>query len=337
MAVTIRDVAKRLNLSITTVSRALDGYEDVAEETRQLVERTAKEMGYRPNPAARKLRLKRSEALGFIMPTSEPRYTEPFFAEFIAGLGDEANGRGYDMLLSQAEPGSEAEQSIYQRWMRARKVDGFVLNRLRLQDWRVHYLGSNRFPFVTLQHSADDIDHHSIQVNGRQGFVILVRQMHERGHQRIAYIGAQMDLVIQQERFAGYREGLASLALPYKPGLVARGDLTRQGGFQAAIELLALEQPPTAILCIDDLTALGVLDAAHQLGLAVGVDLAITGFDGIHEGLHSSPPLTTLDQSIYRLARELASILIGLIAGEPPRQGVLRIDPSLVQRQSSGS
>jgi LacI family transcriptional regulator len=314
----------------------LDGYEDVAEETRRLVERTAKEMNYSPNPAARKLRRKRSDTLGFIMPTPEPRYSEPFFAEFIAGLGDEANSRGFDLLTAHALLGSEDEQAIYQRWVRARKVDGFVLDRIRLQDWRVHYLASNDFPFVTLQRSAEDINQYSIEVDGRQGLMTLVQQVHKRGHRRIAYIGAQHDLVIQQERYAGYQDGLASLSLPSDPDLVTAGDLTYQGGFLAAQRLLALAQPPTAILCIDDLTAIGALDAANQLGLTVGVDLVVTGFDGIHEGLHTLPPLTTLDQSIYKLARKLAVMLIGLIAGEIPRQTNVRIIPDLVLRQSSG-
>src|SRR3990170_272614 len=115
MAITIRDVARRLNLSTTTVSRALDGYDDVAEETRQLIIKTAQEMGYAPNQAARQLRRRRSDSIGYILPAETPRFSDPFFAEFTAGLGDEASAHGFDLLVSTAPPGSQVERQTYER------------------------------------------------------------------------------------------------------------------------------------------------------------------------------------------------------------------------------
>src|SRR3990172_185051 len=147
MPVTIHDVAKRLKLSIPTVSRALDGYDDVAEETRERVVRVAREMGYVPSRAARQLRRKRAEAIGFMMPTSKPRFTDPFFSEFIAGLGDEAASRHFDLLISLAPPDDEAERIAYQRWIQSRRVDGIVLARMRLDDWRVPLFCGARFSF----------------------------------------------------------------------------------------------------------------------------------------------------------------------------------------------
>src|SRR3972149_6749062 len=122
MPTTIRDVAKRLNLSITTVSRALDGYDDVAEAPRQCVIRAAREMGYAPSRTARQLRRSRADSIGYILPTSGPRFTDPFFAEFIAGLGDEAPSHNLDLLISPAPPDKPAERQMYERWVHSRRV-----------------------------------------------------------------------------------------------------------------------------------------------------------------------------------------------------------------------
>ncbi|MDP2776957.1 MAG: LacI family DNA-binding transcriptional regulator, partial [Anaerolineales bacterium] len=115
MPTTIRDVAKQLNLSITTVSRALDGYSDVAEETRQRVIQAAEEMGYAPSRSARQLRRQRTDTIGYIMPTSQPRFADPFVSEFIAGLGDEASAQNLDLRFTRAPPNQETEWIAYQR------------------------------------------------------------------------------------------------------------------------------------------------------------------------------------------------------------------------------
>src|SRR5919108_5150050 len=145
MRPTIRDVAKKLNLSITTVSRALDGYDDVADETRQLVVHTARKLGYAPNRAARQLRRQKSETIGFILPAGAQHFAEPFFTEFIAGLGNELASRNYDLLVS-AVASENDEHEMYRRWAEGGKVDGFILNRLRVKDWRVKFLTKQHIP-----------------------------------------------------------------------------------------------------------------------------------------------------------------------------------------------
>ncbi|NMB89619.1 MAG: LacI family transcriptional regulator, partial [Chloroflexi bacterium] len=136
MPITIRELAEKLNLSITTVSRALDGYRDVAEETRQRVVQEAKEMGYEPSYAARQLRRKRTDAIGYILPTHAPQFSDPFYSDFLAGLCDETAQQQYDLTISSCPPDSEQEESQYHRWVQSQRVDGLVLNRVRLQDWR---------------------------------------------------------------------------------------------------------------------------------------------------------------------------------------------------------
>lgn len=335
MSITIRDVAKKLNLSITTVSRALDGYEDVAEETRQLIVKTAHELGYVPNQAARQLRRHRSDTIGYILPAETPRFSDPFFAEFIAGLGDEAFLHGFDLLVTAAAPGSQAEQQAYERWTHGRKVDGIILNRMHIRDWRVQYLAQSKFPFVTLERSLDHYDYPSIEVNGRYWFRKVVEHLVSLGHDRIAYVGASPVLKIQVDRFAGYQDGLQEHTLTFNPEWVVEGDLTSEGGFRLGKQLLDLPEPPNAIACVDDMTAIGVLHAARERGWMVGKNLAVAGFDGIEGFEHSQPPLTTINQPVYQIARQLVLMLATQIAGKPLEEERVQVEPVLEIRQST--
>ena len=337
MAITIRDVARRLHLSTTTVSRALDGYDDVAEGTRQVIVKTAQEMGYVPNQAARQLRRRRSDTLGYILPAEKPRFSDPFFAEFTAGLGDEASAHGFDLLVSTAAPGSQAERQAYERWVHGRKVDGIVLNHIHMRDWRVQYLAQIQFPFVTLERSLDPHDYPSVEVNGRHWFSVLIDHLVSLGHRRIAYIGASPDLKIQSDRLEGYRDGLQRHGIALDAGLVVEGDLTSEGGYHAGERLLTLPNPPSAIACVDDMTAIGVLHAARERGWTVGRDLAVAGFDGIEGFEHTQPPLTTINQPVYQIARRLAQMLAAQITGEPLAEKQVQVEPVLEIRQSTVS
>lgn len=336
MPVTIRDVAEKLKLSITTVSRALDGYDDVSEATRQRVIEMAREMGYVPNRAARQLRKQRTETIGYILPASSPRFSDPFFSEFIAGLGDEAARNNYDLLISTAQPEEGTERLVYQRWAHGHRVDGYILNRMRLRDWRVQYLTQMNVPFVTLERTLDVTDAPSIEINGQAGIRRLVDYLTRQGHEHIAYIGAASELAIQADRYSGFRQGLQEAALTLQPDLVKEGDLTRQGGLKAAQKLLSASTRPSAIICINDLTAIGAIQAATELGFVVGKDIAITGFDGIEAAEHTQPPLTTLNQPINVIARDLVRLLLAEIRGEPISERHIQIVPELIIRASTG-
>jgi LacI family transcriptional regulator len=336
MPITIRNVAKKLGLSITTVSRALDGYDDVADRTRARVIRTAREMGYVPSRAARQLRRQRADAIGYILPASGSQFTDPFFSLFIAGLGDEATSHNLDLLVSTAAPGGTAERQIYARWVQSRLVDGIVLNRMRVRDWRARYLAQNKFPFVAHGHTHLRLDFPYIEMDSRNVFILLVKHLVERGHRRIAYIGGPRDVTLQADRFAGYQEGLTRTGIPFNESYVVEGDLTRNGGYQAAQHLLALPEPPTAIIGANDMSAIGAMRAAHERGLVVGRDLAVAGYDGTEDSEHTQPALTTVKQPIYDTARQLVRMLIARIDGKELAEPHVIIQPELIVRASTG-
>lgn len=336
MPVTIREVAKYLNLSITTVSRALDGYDDVSEETKKRVILAAREMGYVPSQAARQLRRKRTEMIGYILPTNTPSFSDPFFSQFIAGLGDGAVSHHYDLLVSIAPPDQEEERTTYQGWVRSRRVDGMVLGRMRSDDWRVRFLHEAQFPFVTFGRTSLPIDFPHIGVDGENGIRRLMTHLIERGHRRIAFVSAPPHLTLQGDRFKGYLRGLEESGIRFDETLVAQGDLTRESGYLAGGRLLDLPDRPTAIIGVNDLTAIGVMRAAHERGLVIGRDLAVAGFDGVEEGENVQPPLTTLKQSVYDIAVRLIHMLIHVINGETLIERTPLVQPELIIRASTG-
>ena len=336
MPITIKDIARKLNLSIAAVSRALDGYPDISPETRRRVEQTAREMGYVPNRAARQLRRKRSDTLGFILPVSGPRFADPFYSEFIEGLGDETTAQGFDLLITTAAPETEAEQKAYSSWAQGNKVDGVVLNRVRLRDWRVKFLFENRVPFVGLELSQDGLAYPHVTTESRIAFRRLVQHLAEAGFCRLAYIGGLPESLIQHERQAGFVAGVLEAGLELRPEWLVSADFSSDGGYLAAVDLLKRNERPDALLCITDETAFGALRATQEQGLTPGREVAVTGFDGVRESRYTNPPLTTLDVPVYEIARTLVRLLCARIKNEQLIEERIVFPPRLLARPSSG-
>ena len=337
MAITIRDIAKKLGLSIGAVSRALDGYPDISEETRLRVVQTVHEMGYVPNQAARQLRRKKADAVGYILPANTPRFADPFFTEFLAGLGDETAVHPFDLLISIAAPGQEAEQQIYRNWVQSHKVDGLILTHMHIHDWRAQFLSQNKLPFSALENSLDGLDFARVEVNRREGMVELIAHLVQKGFKRIAYLGGPPDLKIQADQYEGYCLGLEANRITFDDSLIVLGDLSSSGGYQAAKQLLSISTPPDAVVCINDESAFGVLHAAHEFDRKVGEDFAVAGFDGVQASKHTEPPLTSLDIPVYDVARQLVRMLVAEISGQPLNERQITLHPRLLIRASTGS
>lgn len=337
MPVNLKDIAQRVGVSVTTVSRALGGYDDVAEATRQKILRAAEELGYYPSVTARQLRKRRTDTVGFVIPTFGPRFSDPFFSELLAGIGNEAARHHFDLLVCTRPPDSPEEEEAYRRLVDGRRVDGVLVVRTRVDDPRLAFLKQRNFPFVAFGRSHTDEHLPYLDVDGRCGLYQAVRHLIDLGHRRIAYISAPLNLTFALHRLEGYRDALQEGGLEYNEELVLVGHLTEEDGYQAAHRLLALDRPPTAIAVANDLMALGALRAAHERGLAVGRDVAITGFDDIPLSAHANPPLTTVRQPIYEIGRRICQMLIQIISGEPLENYHVILEPTLIVRQSSGS
>jgi LacI family transcriptional regulator len=333
MPVTLQDIADRLGVSVATVSRALAGYSDVAENTRQRVLKAAKEMGYRPNIIARRLQQQRTETLGFVIPTHGPRFSDPFFSELLTGIGNEAAEQEYDLLVSTRPP--EEEMRVYERMVREQRVDGMLVVRTRHQDPRIAYLLEQNFPFVAFGRSDLSADFPYVDVNGEAGMRQLTQHLIGLGHRRIAYVGAPPNLMFTSHRLVGYKEALADNGLPFDESRVILGELTERSGHAAGRDLLVRSPLPTAVVACNDLMALGVISAAQSLNLTVGEDVAVTGFDDVPLAAHSHPPLTTVRQPIYEIGRRICHMLISILRQESLEERHVLLEPELVVRQSS--
>ena len=334
MPPTIRDVAKKLDLSITTVSRALDGYDDVADQTRQLVIKTARKMGYVPNRAARQLRRQKAETMGFIIPSISKRFDEAFFTEFIAGLGEELSNQNFDLLVSNATT-DDGERNLYERWVNSRKVDGFILNRLHKYDWRVKYLIEENIPFVALGQSQDELNYPCIRIDGAEAYITLVQHIKSNGFSRFAFVGGPKDLMDHVERLNWFKSALKKCGLGVERSDIVSTDMSSTGGYEATRTLLSRSTPPDAILCVNDEIAFGALHAAHEQGFAIGTDIAVGGFEGVQDAKHSEPPLTTLDIPVFDIARQLVDMLLKSMAGAKIDSPTM-IKPRLLIRPSTG-
>ncbi len=335
MAVTLKDIALRVGVSVTTVSRALAGYDDVAQSTRERILLAAEELGYYPSATARQLQKRRTDTIGFVIPTFGPRFSDPYFSELLAGIGNEAARHHMDLLVSTRPPDTPEEQEAYRRLVDGRRVDGVVVVRTRVEDSRLAYLSQRKIPFVAFGRSHT-LDFPYLDVDGQKGMRDAVQHLIDGGHERIAYVSAPLNLTFATHRLAGYKQALRENGLVYDEGLIVEGALTEEDGYNAAHHLFSADPPPTAIALANDLMALGAMRAAHERGLRVGHEVAITGFDDIPLAAHAHPPLTTVRQPIYEIGRRICHMIIQVIRGEPILERHILLEPVLVIRESSG-
>lgn len=333
MRVTLKTIADESGFSITTVSRALAGYDDVNEETRRRIIAIAERLGYQPNLMARQLRSQQTHTIGMVIPLT-PYFSDPFFMELLSGVGRQAAEHGYDLRISAQIPGQE-ELNAYRRMVAGRQVDGVVIARVRQHDPRIAYLQAAEHPFVVFGRGETD-DYPYIDVDNMTGIRWLVEHFAEYGHRRIAMILSPRDLMFTTLRLRGYQETLAALNLPYHEDYVVEGDLSQRGGLDAADQLLSLDTPPTAIIACNDMMALGAMTTIQRHGLRTGQDIAVAGFDDIPAALDAEPQLTTIRQPIYTIGRRLIDMLVNLMQNIPLEQPHILMEPELIIRASSG-
>ncbi|MBZ0299257.1 MAG: LacI family transcriptional regulator [Anaerolineae bacterium] len=337
MSVTLKRIAKECGYSVTTVSRALAGYDDVNETTRQRILEVAHNLGYQPNLVARQLQGQRTFTIGIITPPQIHHHEDDFFSLLIKGVNYAAAQYHYDLLISSRFPGTE-EMDTYRRIVGGNRVDGMIVARTYQDDPRITYLQSIEHPFVVAGRSAPDLpsDFPYIDADSRVGVQMLVRHFIHYGHRHIGLILPPESVAFTAYRHAGYRYAFQDAGLTYHPEYVATGDLGEAGGYEAACTLLDRTPELTAIVACNDLMAFGAMAAVHARGRRIGEDVAVGGFDDIPAAQHAMPPLTTVRQPIYEIGERLTEMLVRIIADEPPAETQILIEPALIVRASSG-
>lgn len=330
---TIKDVARQVGLSITTVSRALNNYDDVSAATRLRVQEAAHVLDYHPNAAARSLQGSQANAIGLVIPLTLHRSYDAFWLDFIGGVTAVCAQRGMDLLVSMADMHGEVGPSL-QRLVRGRRIDGLIVCDIYQTDPRIEYLHRRRLPFVAFGRTTHEQNYPFIDVDGAAGVAQAVEHLLRLGHRRIAYMGLPTGYGFSHFRYQGYRASLARAGLRDDPALVYH-DLTEDAVAPVLERLLALPAPPTALFAAGDFLGLAALKALRATGLSVPGDLSLAVFDDSLLIQHAEPPLTAVSQPNRRVGEEAAALLLDRVAN-PERPLIQRlVVPSLVVRAST--
>ena len=335
MPVTLKDIADRVGKSVSTVSRALAGFDDIGPKTRQEIQRVAREMGYEPNTSARNLQKQRTDTIALVLPTiNQLRFSDPFFSELLSGIVEQTTKHGIGLSVTADIIHDEPE--TYLKQIRSQRVDGFIVVRTRLQDDRIELLCKHEIPFVSFGRVAENNDFHFVDEDGVYGIRQVVDHLVELGHTRLACIAEPLTLTKSHHRVQGFSEGLRVHDLPHNPELIVETQFRQRSGYEAAHRLLRLPTPPTAIVACNDLLAFGAMSAARELGLVIGRDVSITGFDDILWAELMTPSLTTVHQPAHQFGGMIAQMLFKVINNKPIEQKQIIVKPKLVVRESSG-
>ncbi|HEU0013712.1 MAG TPA: LacI family DNA-binding transcriptional regulator [Longimicrobium sp.] len=332
VSATIRDVARRAGVSVATVSRVLNHSGQVRDDTRARVESAAAELRYTPNSTARSLITRRTATFGVVLPD----LFGEFFSEVIRGMDPLARSRGYHLLLSSSHD-DHCEIEFALAAMRGR-VDGLVVMSPHVGVRSLAACLPPELPVVLLNCDAAGADYPAIGIDNHAGALAMVRHLVSLGHTRIGMIRGGQDNFDARERRRGYHAALDEAGLPGADGRwEAPGDFTEAGGWDAALRLARLPEPPTAVFCANDSMAVGAMSALRGQGLRVPEDVAVAGFDDIPMARYLSPPLTSVHVDVHRLGARAVEMLCDALADPraPPRQEL--VPTRLVIRRSCGA
>ena len=316
----LKELAETLNLSQTTVSRALNGYPEVREETRARVMAAAEAANYIPNARARRLATGRAMAIGHVMPVSgREEIVNPIFADFIAGAGEIYAQKGYDLILSMV-PDNGTDADAYKQMAETDAVDGFMVQAPRLDDARVPLLQELGLPFLVHGRALEAGGYSWLDVANIRAFRRATDFLLDLGHKRIALINGQETLDFARRRRIGFLEALADRGLQSHPDWMKSDAMTEQYGYRSAARMLDGDNAPTAFVVASIITAVGVRRAVGERGLRTGRDVSIIchddalsyfGNDGI--SAPEGPAFTATRSSIRDAGRRCAEILLSLI------------------------
>lgn len=315
--VQIADVAAHLGVTKSTVSRALNGYADISDATRQRVKRAAEDMGYQPLSHAQAIRTGRVRSMGLILEMHEHDGHRPFVAEFLAGLSEAASREAWTLTVATVTSDVDTRKLLADL-SDQRKADGFILPRTKLDDARVDFLRKREIPFVLYGRVGDPDGCAWFDIESEAAMEEAVLRLAALGHKRIGFIGGAEGYTYARLRHEGYLSGLRAAGLAPDPAISSGFAVSRSAGARCAENLL--QQGVTGIVCAVDQAALGVYDAAAQAGLRIGQDVSVISYDGIPEGAMMQPCLSTFEVNIRNAGAQLAQLLIRLCRGEAPEQ-----------------
>ena len=333
-------LARDLGLSISTVSRALNGYDDVSPETKQRVMKRAREIGYRPNPGARRLKSGKTSLVGVILPaaTDGVRFVDSVASSLLGGVEVELENGGYSLIATmQTRNDLQREAALYENFIRGGWVDALLLVRTRVSDARVELVRKAHLPFVTYGRTETPEAYAWVDTDNEKAFYLATLRQIDFGHSRIALLNGPLEYTFARLREKGYVRALAKHRIGQDRLLMLNGDLTEVSGYALCRSLLVSAEPPTAIVCATDAMAIGAIAACRERSITVGRAMSIVGYGNSSASAFSDPPLTTIDHAVFDNGRHIGQSLLRLIRGEAKPADIHYLEPVvLVPRKSDG-
>ena len=325
-SVTIRDVAKTAGVSVSTVSRVLNGKVDVAKETKTHVLSVIEELGYATNLAARSMRSQKKNLIGLIMPD----IAYPYAIEIMKGVNQAIAESEFDLLVYTSgdvrKSGRVTSEQKYITLLAKSISDGVIVVAPVASEYHIDK------PIVSIDPVMSKPNYPAVHATNYQGSFDATQYLIELGHTRIGYIIGRTELESANRRLSGYRDALEQAGIPIEDQLITHGDFTTKTGIDCGRELLSLDNPPTAIVAANDQMAMGVYQVAEEMGLRIPEDFSLVGFDNIPESKYLG--LTTVDQFISEMGYKATQMLIKIIKEIPLEDQKFKMQTQLVLRNS---
>lgn len=323
MKVTIKDIANKLDLSYASVSRALNNKAGVSDRTRELVLKTAKEIGYTPNELARSLVSKSSNTIGVILPDIKNTY----FAEVLQGILDSASESNFTVNFCISNWDKEKELQYIDE-LQQKRVAGLIIK--RTHDYSVYTKNEIHVPVVIIENCSSQLNFSYVEVDNQLGGIIATNHLLDCGYKNIAFVGGMKKSVSCSMRFKGYVNVLRENNIPLNKNTVSFGEFTMESGYKQAAILLNNDPTIDAFFANNDVLALGILKYLSEKNIDVPEDIGLIGFDNIQFSDMPSINLTTVDQPTYAQGKNAFRLLLEAINGNPPHRVIY--PPQLIVR-----
>ncbi|PLR84472.1 LacI family transcriptional regulator [Bacillus canaveralius] len=331
---TIKDIAKVAGVSITTVSRALNGYSDVNEKTRKKIMQVAKDLNYSPNTLARSLVMNKSKTIGLIVSgMTEANKKDNFTFEVLSGANDCISERDYDLVLFSTTTAKQREKT-YSQLCRERRVDGAIVQGMKIDDPYLKEVIESDIPCVLIDIPIESDTVGYVTTDNVLGARKAVRHLIELGHKNIAMINGHNQAYVSIKRLEGYEKSLQEEGFPVNQSWILDGSFSEEKAYEQTLVLLRNHPEVTALFCASDLMALGAIKAAKALGMDVPRNLSVIGFDDILLSSYSTPQLSTVGQNIFQLGYQAANLLIDMLEVKT-KSHVCILDTELIAREST--
>lgn len=333
--ITIADIARELNITAATVSRALNNHPAIRESTKHAVREVARKLNYQPNKIASSLRLGRSHIIGVIIPSAEIN----FFGSVVHGIERIANENNYNVLIYQTNELYEFEKKGVQTFLRS-QVDGVLASISKETINLDHYKEIRRrgIPLILFDRVNEALDVPSVVVNDYKGAFAATRHLIEQGCRKIAHIGGQQHVGIFNQRLKGYIDALNVHSIPVNDDLIVYGKVSIESGRESMQKLLDLREPPDAVFAVEDFTALGALQAIKAANKKVPDEVAIIGFANEAFGEYLTPSLSSVNQQTVHMGEEAAKLFFeyfGKADKYSTKSTQLVLEPELICRAST--